>query len=70
MFAYDALIYQNYELDTKAKGTPLDYVFTQLDLVLSGWDSVLAASSQFLASFVSVAIYLAASPNPPSASRY
>jgi hypothetical protein len=53
MFAYDALIYQNYELEAKAKGTPLDYIFTQLDVIQDGWDSVLAASSQFLSSFVS-----------------
>lgn len=53
MFAYDALIFQNYDLEVRARGTPLDYIFNQLDLLLTGWDSVLAASSQFLDSFVS-----------------
>ncbi|QLI67461.1 uncharacterized protein G6M90_00g052210, partial [Metarhizium brunneum] len=51
IYAYDALIYQNYESEVKVKGTPLGYVFSQLDNVIGGWDSVLSASSRFLASF-------------------
>lgn len=54
VFAFDALIYQNYESETKLKSSPLDYVLSQLDVVLTNWDSVLNASSQFLSSFVSV----------------
>lgn len=52
-FAFDALIYQNYESEMKLKSSPLDYVLSQLDVVLTNWDSVLNASSQFLSSFVS-----------------
>ncbi|KAL9614083.1 MAG: hypothetical protein Q9167_001437 [Letrouitia subvulpina] len=51
VFAYDALVYQNYESDIKLRSDPLDYVFAQLDSVLSNWESVLNASSQFLNSF-------------------
>ena len=54
VFAFDALIYQNYESETKVKSAPLDYVFNQLDLILSNWDSVLNASLQFLSFFVSL----------------
>jgi len=56
VFAYDALVYQNYESETKLKSTPLDYVLAQLDDISTNWDSVLNASSQFLFSFVSHAL--------------
>lgn len=57
VFAYDALVYQNYESETKLKSAPLDYVLTQLDEIFTNSDSVLNASSQFLSSFVSHAFF-------------
>ncbi|KAL9047008.1 MAG: hypothetical protein Q9214_000305 [Letrouitia sp. 1 TL-2023] len=51
VFAYDALVYQNFESEIKLRSDPLDYVFAQLDSVLSNWESALNASSQFLNSF-------------------
>lgn len=53
VFAFDALVYQNYESEIKLKSSPLDYVLSQLDVILTNWDSVLNASLQFLSSFVS-----------------
>ena len=52
VFATDALMYQNYDADVKLRSAPLDYVFNQLEVVLSNWESVLNASAQFLSSFV------------------
>ena len=51
-FAFDALVYQNYEGETKLRSSPLDYVLAQLEVVLNNWNSLLDASSQFLSSFV------------------
>ena len=51
-FAFDALVYQNYEGETKLKSSPLDYVLAQLEVVLNSWDSLLDASLKFLSSFV------------------
>ncbi len=51
-FAFDALVYQNYEGETKLKSSPLDCVLAQLEVVSNNWDSLLDASSQFLSSFV------------------
>lgn len=52
-FAFDALVYQNYEGETKLRSSPLDYVLAQLEVVLNNWDSLLDASLKFLSSFVS-----------------
>lgn len=52
-FAYDALIYQNYENPAKLRSSPLDYLLSQLEFILSNWDGLLMASSIFLESFVS-----------------
>lgn len=57
VFAYDALVYQNYESETKLKSSPLDYILTQLDDIFTNWDSILNVSSQFLSSFVSHAFF-------------
>ena len=54
VFAFDALIYQKYESEVKLRSSPLDYVFSQLEGILTYWDSVLDASSLFLSSFVSI----------------
>ena len=51
-FAFDALVYQNYEGETKLKSSPLDYVLAQLEVVLNNWDTLLDASLKFLSSFV------------------
>ena len=60
-FALDALVYQNYDGETKLKSSPLDYVLAQLEVVLNNWDSLLNASSQFLSSFVRLLFLIAAS---------
>lgn len=52
-FAYDALIYQNYENSTKLRSAPLDYLLSQLEVILKSWDALLVSSSRFLDSFVS-----------------
>lgn len=51
-FAFDALVYQNYEGETKLRSSPLDYVLAQLEVILNNWDSLLDASLKFLSSFV------------------
>jgi hypothetical protein len=58
-FAYDALMYQNYESSTRLRSAPLDYLLSQLEVVLTNWDALLTSSSRFLDSFVSVKSYLA-----------
>ncbi|KAK7185141.1 hypothetical protein DPSP01_000745 [Paraphaeosphaeria sporulosa] len=50
-FAYDALIYQNYENSTKLRSAPLDYLLSQLEVILENWDALLVSSSRFLDSF-------------------
>ncbi|KAL8789822.1 MAG: hypothetical protein Q9195_006657 [Heterodermia aff. obscurata] len=52
-FAYDALIYQNYENVTRLRSSPLDYLLSQVDIILNNWDTIINASSEFLLSFVS-----------------
>jgi hypothetical protein len=52
-FAYDALIYQNYENSTRLRSAPLDYLLSQLEVILTNWNALLTASSRFLESFVS-----------------
>lgn len=52
-FAYDALMYQNYENPSRLRSSPLDYVLSQLEFILANWDALLTASSRFLDSFVS-----------------
>ena len=50
-YAFDALVYQDYDSPTKLRSSPLDYVFAQLDLMLTHWDVLLNASVEFLSSF-------------------
>ena len=52
-FAYDALIYQNYESATRLRSSPLDYLLSQVDIILNNWDNIINASSEFIQSFVS-----------------
>ena len=52
-FAFNALVYQNYESKTKLKSSPLDYVMSQLNVILTNWDLLLDASLLFLSSFMS-----------------
>lgn len=53
LFAYDALVYQNYDVEVKARASPLDYIFQQLEYMLENWEAILLTSSNFLSSFVS-----------------
>ncbi|CAI6303043.1 unnamed protein product [Periconia digitata] len=50
-YAYDALIYQNYENSTKLRSAPLDYLLNQLDFILTNWNNLLTVSTRFLESF-------------------
>jgi hypothetical protein len=53
-FAYDALMFQNYQNTARLRSAPLDYLLSQLEVVLENWNALLTASSHFLESFVSV----------------
>lgn len=52
VFANDALIYQNYTGHVRLRSSPIDYVLSQLEVILTNWESLLNASSQFLDTFV------------------
>ena len=52
-FAQDAVIYQDYVSAIRLRASPLDYLLAQLDIILTEWDTVIKASLEFLASFVS-----------------
>lgn len=56
LYAYDALVYQNYDIEVKARASPLDYVFQQLEYMLENWEALLLTSSNFLTSFVGRAL--------------
>ncbi len=53
-FACDARIYRDYGSAMRLRSSPLDYIFSQLDLILTHWDMVINASLEFLASFVRI----------------
>jgi hypothetical protein len=53
-YAFDALIYQDYDSAMRLRSSPLDYILSQLDLILANWDMVINASLEFLASFVRI----------------
>ena len=58
-FAYDALMYQNYESLTRLRSSPLDYLLSQLEFILTNWNALITVSSRFLDSFVSEKLNLA-----------
>jgi hypothetical protein len=51
-FAYDALMYQNYQNSARLRSAPLDYLLSQLEVILMNWNALMTASSRFLDSFV------------------